>query len=216
MEPSIVRPARRGRPARVKPVASIEPTPGAFGDVAVNTVPSMPPEPVEAVPERPVMRPAMREEDPRARAARRAAELRQHLGDMDEGTDEFYIDPDTIPEGWSYEWKRKTVMGAEDPAYTVAVARRGWEAVPAYRHPEMMPKGMTAATIERKGMVLMERPKDITDEVRTNDQRAARRAIQAKEEQLFQAPNGQFDRDHPQIRPRVKKSFEPVPVPDDK
>lgn len=213
MDTTLVRPARRGRPARVKPVASQEPTPAAFGDIEVNTAPAAPVEPVIA-PERPAMRPAMREEDPRARAARRSAELRQHLGELDEGTDEFYIDPSTVPEGWSYEWKRKTVLGAEDPAYTVAVARRGWEAVPSDRHPEMMPRGATMATIERKGMVLMERPKDITDEVRLNDRRAARRAIQAKEEQLGQAPQGQFDRDHPTIKPRLKKSYEPMPVPE--
>ena len=213
MDTTLVRPARRGRPARVKPVAGQEPAPVAFGDIEVNTAPAAPVEPVMA-PERPAMRPAMRDEDPRARAARRSAELRQHLGELDEGTDEFFIDPSTVPEGWSYEWKRKTVLGAEDPAYTVAVARRGWEAVPSDRHPEMMPRGATMATIERKGMVLMERPKDITDEVRLNDRRAARRAIQAKEEQLGQAPQGQFDRDHPTIKPRVKKSYEPMPVPE--
>ena len=38
----------------------------------------------EAV-ERPAMRPAMREDDPRARAAARAAQLREHVGDLDEG-----------------------------------------------------------------------------------------------------------------------------------
>ena len=43
--------------------------------------------------ERPAMRPAMREEDPRAAAARRAAEIRGHLGTMDEGTDEFAAPP---------------------------------------------------------------------------------------------------------------------------
>lgn len=213
MDTTLVRPARRGRPARVKPVANQEPAPGAFGDIHVNTAPPASEEPVMA-PERPAMRPAMRDEDPRARAARRSAELRQHLGELEEGTDEFYIDPASVPDGWSYEWKRKTVMGAEDPAYTVAVARRGWEAVPADRHPEMMPRGATMATIERKGMVLMERPKDITDEVRQNDRRAARRAIQAKEEQLGQAPQGQFERDHPTIKPRLKKSYEPMQVPE--
>jgi len=215
MEPTLVRPARRGRPVRVKPAAPQSQAEAVFGDIQVNTAPAVPEAPV-AAPERPAMRPTMREEDPRARAARRAAELRGHLGDLDEGTDEFYIDPDSVPDGWSYEWKRKTVFGAEDPAYSVAVARRGWEAVPADRHPEMMPRGMTAATIERKGMVLMERPKEITNEVRDNDKRAARRAIQAKEEQLRNAPQGQFERDHPQVRPRLNKSYEPMPVPDDK
>ena len=55
------------------------------------------PEPVEAnmsvesapVTDRPAMRPPMREEDPRAAAARRAAEIRGHIGNMDEGPDKF-------------------------------------------------------------------------------------------------------------------------------
>ena len=92
--------------------------------------------------------------------------------------------------------------------------RQGWEEVPTARHPEEMPLQGNHPVIERKGMVLMERPKDITDEVRLNDRRAARRAIQAKEEQLGQAPQGQFNRDHPTIKPRVKKSYEPMPVPE--
>ena len=52
-------------------------------------------EPVEAVDNavpRGDMRETMRDDDPRARAARRAAEIRGHRGDMDEGTDEFHID----------------------------------------------------------------------------------------------------------------------------
>ena len=58
-------------------------------------------------PERPPMRPEMREDDPRSRAAARAAEIRQqHNGNMDEGTDEFYVPPNIVPEGWTYEWKR--------------------------------------------------------------------------------------------------------------
>src|ERR1700676_2790894 len=60
-------------------------------------------------------------EDPRARAARRALELReQRGGDMDDGVDKFYIDPRIIPDGWSYEWKALTVLGKENPGYQVS------------------------------------------------------------------------------------------------
>ena len=51
--------------------------------------------------ERPPMRPPMREEDPRAAAARRAAEIRGHLGNLDEGVDKFALPP--APDGWTYE-----------------------------------------------------------------------------------------------------------------
>jgi len=160
------------------------------------------------------MRPPMREEDPRTRAARRAQELRDHRGTLDDGTDDFYVDSAAVPQGWDYEWKRKTVMGAEDPAYQVALMRAGWEAVPATRHPEMMPDRGNYATIERKGMILMERPKEITDEMRSLELRKARQQVRQKEQQLNSAPEGQFGRDHAQVRPKISKSYEAIPIPE--
>jgi hypothetical protein len=162
------------------------------------------------------MRNTMREEDPRTRAARRAEEIRNHIGGLDDGTDEFFIDPRDIPPGWSYEWKRKTVLGQEDPAYMVSLARKGWEPVPAARHPHMMPEGYASAAIERKGLILMERPLELTEEQRELDRRAAINQVRQKEQQLAQAPSGQFERqnkDSPLIK--VKKSYEAIPIPKD-
>jgi hypothetical protein len=161
------------------------------------------------------MRGAMREEDPRAAASRRAAEIMQHLGGLDEGTDDFYIPPDKIPDGWSYEWKRKTIYNQEDPAYQVQLARTGWEAVPASRHPEMMPVNGSWQTIERKGMQLMMRPKVITEQFRNIDHRNAKEQVKHKEAQLGSAPEGQFGRDHAQVKPKISKGYEPMPVPQD-
>ena len=55
-------------------------------------------------------------DDPQSRAAMRVAELRGNFsgGVLDEGTDDFYVDPSVIPAGWSYEWKMLTVLGKED------------------------------------------------------------------------------------------------------
>jgi hypothetical protein len=109
-------PRRRGRPSRLqKPV----------DETAI--------EPVAAVP-RAEMRSEVREEDSRARAARRAAEIRGHIGDMDQGVDEFFVDPSIIPEGWTYEWKRLSILGQEDATHQIHLARMGWEAVPARPH----------------------------------------------------------------------------------
>ena len=70
------------------------------------------------------MRAGQREDDPRARAERRAAEIRKHLkGDTSDGADRFWVDPAIVPDGWSYEWKRKTIWGKEDPAHEVELAR---------------------------------------------------------------------------------------------
>jgi hypothetical protein len=156
-----------------------------------------------------------REESPRERAARRAAELRGHIGNMDEGTDDFFVPPEFIPDGWSYEWKRKTNVGMEDPAYQVALARMGWEPVPASRHPAMMPEGSKYQVIERKGMILMERPLEITEEAKNIELRRARNQIRQKEQQLASAPDGTLTRDHAQARPKISKSYEAIPIPKD-
>ena len=133
---------------------------------------------------------------------------------MDEGSDEFAAPP--APPGWAYEWKRKTVLGQEDPAYQVHLARMGWEPVPTARHPEMMPGQGSYPTIERKGMMLMMRPEVISEEARAIELRKARSQVRAKEEQLSGTPEGGLGhRDHPQARPRINKGYEPIPVPKD-
>jgi hypothetical protein len=157
----------------------------------------------------------MRKEYSLASAEARANQIVGHVGSVDEGVDEFYIDRSKIPPGWDMEWKTKTVLGAEDPAQMVSYARMGWEAVPLYMFPEMMPDGWRGNTIERKGMILMMRPKKVTDMVRQADAKRARDAIRAKEAQLASAPDGQFTRDHSQAKPKIGKSYEPMPIPQD-
>lgn len=172
--------------------------------------------PVVAAPEREPMRQDMRELDSRTLAERRAAEiLANERGDIDT-MDEFYFDPANVPDGWSYEWKRKLILGAEDPSYQVQLAQQGWTAVPAKRHPEMMPSTGTYETIERRGMVLMERPKVITDRARGLELRRARDQVRVKETQLNSAPPGTFDRGtHPGAPVKINKSYETIPIPNE-
>lgn len=198
---------RRGRPPRApEPV-----NPANFSAQEVNYTSEEPGIPL--VIDRPAMRPAMREEDPRVAAARRAAEIRGHIGNLDEGTDDFRAP--TPPDGWTYEWKRRTVMGQEDPAYQVQLARMGWEAVPTGRHPEMMPHAGNHPHIERKGQVLMMRPSVISDESRQIELRKARAQVKHKEQQLHATPEGTMTRDDARVRPTISKSYDPIPVPKD-
>lgn len=170
---------------------------------------------VETPIERPSMRAEMREESPAERAKRRAAEIRGHLNGIDEGTDEFYIDPSMIPDGWAYEWKRRLLLGAEDPSHNVALYRMGWEPVPVSRHPEMMPRDWAGQTIERKGMILMERPLELVEEARQIERRKAVNQVRDKEAQIAGTPDGTLTRDHAQARPSIKKGYEPIPIPKD-
>jgi hypothetical protein len=169
-----------------------------------------------ARPSEPAPQVSYAEEDPRTRAARRAAELHEHLGAGmdDDGVNEFYIDPRIIPDGWSYEYKRYTVLGSQDPSYQVSLSMKGWEAVPASRHPELMPDSYKGVTIERKGMILMERPAVITEEAKARELRKATGQVRQKEQQLNGAPAGTFERDN-KGSPLVKvgKSYENIPIP---
>lgn len=161
--------------------------------------------------ERPSARPEARPDDPRVRAAARAAQLREH-GALDaEMTDDFQLPPGLQPDGWEYEWKRHTVVNQEDPGYQVQLAQRGFGPVPASRHPELMPTNYTGSTIERKGMILMERPKEINDESRARAYREATRQVQSMEEKLSGAPPGTLER----TAASVKKSYSPVEIPSD-
>lgn len=213
--PITVENRKRGRPPKVK--QAVEESIQASAEYVNQHVleDAFEPEAPVSAPSRPEMRPAMREEDPRTRAARRAAELRDHRGgDMDEGTDDFYIDLSDIPPGWTYEWKRKLVLGAEDPAYMVALARAGWEPVPTSRHPSYMPDGGNYPTIERKGMILMERPTEITDDARENERRKARNQVRQKEAQLNSAEGGHFERSNKdQSLVKINRSYESIPIP---
>ena len=166
---------------------------------------------------RPTMRPeATTGESPRDRAARRTAELRGHDTDLgDDGNDEYYIELGIIPDGWSYEWKTRTILGAEDPAHEVALARKGWEIVPASRHPELMPMAYKGVDITRKGMVLMERPMEITQEAQQASLRRARMQMRDKEAQLTNPKSGEFDRTNkgdPLVR--INKKYEAMPIPE--
>lgn len=165
---------------------------------------------------RPPLRPEEpKADDPRARAAKRARELRDHGVGQEDGVDKFFIPSADIPEGWDYQWKRRKTVGAEDPAYEVATARAGWEPVPAHRHPSYMPKGWKGGDIERDGMVLMERPKEISDEARARELRDAREQVRQKEAQLNNAPQGQFPRDtREDTRARVSRNYERAPIPE--
>jgi hypothetical protein len=174
--------------------------------------------PLPAAPPPPPQAATPDEDDPRSRAAARAAELREHRGSLDEGTDKFYIDRRIIPDGWSYEWKTLTVLNQPNPSYQVQLARAGWEPVPRYRHPEMMPDNYPGDTIERDGQILMERPKEITDEATSRDLRNARAQVRQKEAQLNGQPAGASSPFDPTNKgtPMVKigKSYEPMPIPE--
>lgn len=165
-------------------------------------------------------RPELREQlrpDHRDRAAQRTKELLEHLqdSDFDGTTDEFYFPTSMVPDGWTYDWKRWSVLNQEDPHYQTGLRQMGWDYVPASRHPEMMPLNSTDKFIMRKGLVLMERPAEITEMVKKRDLKKARDQVQRKEEQLTSPPPGQFNRNNKDDSlVKVRRSYSPMPIPE--
>lgn len=137
---------------------------------------------------------------------------RSRLRKGGQSKDRFDIPPDLRRSGTSYEWKRMTVYGKPDSSHLVEMREQGWEPVddPVLRR-YFMPDDHTGA-IERDGLVLMERPQELTDEAREEDRLMAINAVRAKEAQMTSAPVGQFERSNkgtPLVS--VKRSIE-VPV----
>lgn len=81
------------------------------------------------------------------------------------------------PEGWTYEWKTKTVKNWEWIDHQVELHANGWDPVPASRHDGLcMPKGH-AGPIERGGMILMERDARLTARARQIEKREADKPV---------------------------------------
>lgn len=153
---------------------------------------------------------ANRAADPREEAKRRAAEIRGDGGlDFSDNVDEF--NSPNPPDGWSYEWKRKMTMNQEDITNMNHCLRTGWTPVPISRHPEMMQAG-AVGVVERKGMVLMERPSEITEEVQRSEARKARAAVKQKDG--LSSDKGMLGREDSFVKPSIKQSFEPMPIPE--
>ncbi len=204
------KPPAEGAKAAPAPIAAAEPIVAA----GLSAAPVAPPLPVAEPPQeaqREEMRAdthaEMRAEDPRAEAERLAAEWFGHLDSLGPQKDKYYVDPTKIPDGWSYEWRTYTVVGKENPQYQVQLQRAAWRPVMASRHPELMPKGYEGVVLV-DGMMLMERPRAITEFRQAQDRREANAPIENIRAKMAGAPQGQFPRDaDPRTAPKINTVF---------
>lgn len=158
---------------------------------------------------------ATRHESPDQARARADARLREIRGQANaSGADRDKYWAPKPPDGWTYEWKTRSVLGKEDSSYAVELIRSGWTPVPLSRHPDMMPPGWKGEVIEVGGQWLMERPEVLTREARLRDDSAAREAVRTKEQQLRQSGKDHLSRDGTR-EVALRKSFEPIAVPAD-
>ena len=150
------------------------------------------------------------ERDPVHVEARRTRQRRSTVND-----DQFYIPVEEIPEGSSYEWKRYSVNGMEDPFYIAQLRQQGWEPVDPKRHPNWVPPGYDKPNIIKGGQILMERPIELTREAQAEQRQLAKTQIREAEQRLGMTPKDTLTRQHTGVEPKVVKEYvRPVPIED--
>jgi len=127
--------------------------------------------------------------------------------------DGLYIDPQRIPEGMSYEWKRiEDVFGKPDDKYQYDMTRYGWLIVPAARHPEFFGRVSNGDLPGiHKGLVLMERPKELTQDARLHDWNMAVQPVKDQTAKFKMSAHEMLPRRVTQAR----RNYEAVDIPVD-
>ena len=127
---------------------------------------------------------------------------------------EYDIPQHMIPDGMIYEWKREEVYGKAEHGYIADLRSKGWQVVPADRHDGvfMAPGQPEGTPINRKGLILMEITEHSYDERQRVAGIRAKMQVRDKEVSLGKAPSGTGPRDHPKVRPMVRKGYEAVAV----
>jgi hypothetical protein len=108
----------------------------------------------------------------------------------DNTMDQFEVPANLKEPGWDYQWNVKSVLGEEKIAAQIRDAENGWRPVMADRDGfagRFMPDGYKGA-IEREGLVLCERPMQLTDEARREDRHNAN-AQRAENRRRFGLPS---------------------------
>ncbi len=134
---------------------------------------------------------------------------------MSEGAVSQFHVPDSLKEsGWDLQWVRTACLGKDDPANVTNHMENGWRAVPGNR-PGFKDFFRTdgAATIDREGLMLMERPMTLTKQAHDEDYRNSmqQRNAQVEEFALSGLPSG-FDRGYGKAATRVNRSVEGAPI----
>ena len=97
----------------------------------------------------------------------------------------FDLDERKIPPNMTYEWKCKTIMGAENTEGLINYEANGWTTVPPERHSELTgSRASQMREIVRGGLVLMERPKELTAQARDIDDFEARNQVASQMQRL--------------------------------
>jgi len=137
--------------------------------------------------------------------------------------DRLYIAPDKIPDGMTAQWVTSKVFGQDMATHRAEFERTGW--TPIHQDDfdgqfdgKWMPKGKEGE-IEVDGLVLMMRPKELTDKAQRINDFKARQEVAIKERALRggDMPGVTLDpRDPTALRVnRIGKTVERIEVPEE-
>lgn len=142
----------------------------------------------------------------------------------EESPDRLAIAKNLIPEGMDLQWVTKSVFGQDVPTHRAAFERKGWTPVhqddfDGQFNGRWMARG-EEGEITVDGLVLMARPKELSQAAAARDQRNAREVVQIRERDLR---NGNLqgvtlDPSNAQVLQQVNKvgrSVERIDVPKD-
>lgn len=124
---------------------------------------------------------------------------------------QFDFDRSLIPAETDYQWRVYSVMGMVQRQAHIIDAQNYWEPVPADRHPEIATEDPDNKKIIVGGQILMQRPMEISIQAREMHQEDARAARRDSRTLIGETPEGTLQR----TAPRVKRTFERMPVPSD-
>ncbi len=104
----------------------------------------------------------------------------------DDSIDPFELPPELVEqarqEGWDYEWKTENVRGSDMLNYQAKLHANGWRPVPSSRLPGVYGPENDEGPVRHDGMILMERPLQLTIDARADEDRKAREQVRLKHE----------------------------------
>jgi hypothetical protein len=123
--------------------------------------------------------------------------------------DKFHIDDADIPDGMSYQWVATHVAGAEQRNSIASFSQNGWESVPLSRYPGRYAEPDAKGAIVMDGLMLVERPIELTEEARGEEIAAAKNLIRTRNDQFVPKLPEALERRGTGLR--AKRSIEGMP-----
>lgn len=130
---------------------------------------------------------------------------------------QLYVNPSEIPDGFAVEWKRYQVYGKEDSPHLNGLFRDGWEPAQPKDFPSLTGKyhkGQYILGGNNQDVILMIRPKELTQEAVAEDKANATKQVRTKMEEIGLSKPNEAPRHDSTGRSltKVSRSYEKINV----